>query len=61
VSRWNAVAVSSSLAEHYLRQSTITPSEVSWLLGFQDGNSFIRAFRNWTGTTPGQYRAMAIA
>ncbi|QDL54276.1 AraC family transcriptional regulator [Rhodoferax aquaticus] len=47
------------LAEHYLRQSTITPGEVSWLLGFQDGNSFIRAFRNWTGTTPGQFRAAA--
>lgn len=49
------------LAEHYLRQSSITPGEVSWLLGFQDGNSFIRAFRNWTGTTPGQYRAAAVA
>jgi AraC-like DNA-binding protein len=45
------------LAEHYLRQETITPGEVSWLLGFQDGNSFIRAFKGWTGSTPGQYRS----
>lgn len=45
------------LAEHYLRQEAITPGEVSWLLGFQDGNSFIRAFKNWTGSTPGQYRS----
>ena len=45
------------LAEHYLRQATITPGEVSWLLGFQDGNSFIRAFKGWTGSTPGQYRS----
>ncbi len=44
------------LAEHYLRQEAITPGEVSWLLGFQDGNSFIRAFKDWTGSTPGQYR-----
>lgn len=45
------------LAEHYLRQEAITPGEVSWLLGFQDGNSFIRAFKGWTGSTPGQYRS----
>ncbi len=45
------------LAEHYLRQETITSGEVSWLLGFQDGNSFIRAFKGWTGSTPGQYRS----
>lgn len=45
------------LAEHYLRQDAITPGEVSWLLGFQDGNSFIRAFKGWTGSTPGQYRS----
>lgn len=45
------------LAEHYLRQDAITPGEVSWLLGFQDGNSFIRAFKGWTGRTPGQYRS----
>lgn len=45
------------LAEHYLRQEAITPGEVSWLLGFQDGNSFIRAFKGWTGSTPGQFRS----
>lgn len=45
------------LAEHYLRQDAITPGEVSWLLGFQDGNSFIRAFKGWTGSTPGQFRS----
>ncbi|NBX20808.1 MAG: AraC family transcriptional regulator [Betaproteobacteria bacterium] len=45
------------LAEHYLRQDAITPGEMSWLLGFQDGNSFIRAFKGWTGSTPGQYRS----
>ncbi len=44
------------LATHYLRRSTISPGEIAYLLGFQDGNSFIRAFRNWTGTTPGEFR-----
>lgn len=45
------------LAQHYLARSSISPGEISWLLGFQDGNSFIRAFKGWTGTTPGEYRS----
>ena len=44
------------LAQHYLAHSTISPGEISFLLGFQDGNSFIRAFKGWTGMTPGSYR-----
>jgi len=45
------------LAEHYLSHADITVAEVSWLLGFADVNSFTRAFRGWTGTTPGAWRA----
>lgn len=48
--------VRKELAQHYLTHSTITPGEISWLLGFQESNSFIRAFRGWTGKTPGAYR-----
>ena len=44
------------LAQHYLERSQISQSEISYLLGYQDGNSFMRAFRAWTGTTPGEYR-----
>ena len=44
------------LARHYLSQSKMSPGEISFLLGFQDSNSFIRAYNDWTGTTPGQYR-----
>jgi AraC-like DNA-binding protein len=44
------------LAQHYLAHSTISPGEISFLLGFRDGNSFIRAFKGWTGMTPGSYR-----
>ena len=44
------------LAQHYLVNSTISPGEISWLLGFQETNSFVRAFRSWTGQTPGAYR-----
>jgi len=44
------------LADHYLSSSSLSPGEISFLLGFRDSNSFIRAYSEWTGTTPGQYR-----
>lgn len=44
------------LAKHYLGKSIIPPDEISYLLGYQDSNSFLRAFKGWTGLTPGQYR-----
>lgn len=44
--------VRSSLADHYLRKTAITNAEIALLLGFEDANSFVRAFRVWTGTTP---------
>jgi AraC-like DNA-binding protein len=45
------------LAHSYLSRSSASLGEIAYLLGFQDGNSFIRAFRGWTGQTPGEYRA----
>lgn len=44
------------LAEHYLTQVSISNDEISYLLGYQDTSSFLRAFKDWTGKTPGQYR-----
>ncbi|SKB74113.1 AraC family transcriptional regulator [Luteibacter sp. 22Crub2.1] len=41
-----------SLARHYLRHSELSRSEISFLLGFEDSNSFSRAFHLWTGKTP---------
>jgi len=46
-----------SLAKHYLKSSTMTGTEISFLLGFEDPNSFFRAFNAWTGTTPEQARS----
>ena len=48
--------VRQALAQHYLSRTDISAGEISWLLGFQESNSFIRAFRNWTGTTPAAFR-----
>lgn len=44
------------LADHYLKKSTLSLGEISFLLGFQEANSFIRAYSHWRGVSPGQYR-----
>lgn len=44
------------LAHSYLSRSSASLAEIAYLLGFQDSNSFLRAFRSWTGQTPGEYR-----
>lgn len=46
------------LASYYLSRSAISPGEISFLIGFQDTNSFLRAFKGWTGMTPGEYRSL---
>lgn len=49
------------LARHYLTTSRMSGAEISFLLGFEDPNSFVRAFHKWTGTTPDQVRESATA
>jgi AraC-like DNA-binding protein len=44
------------LARHYLRQPDIGTNEAAFLLGFEDTNSFYRAFRGWENVTPGEWR-----
>ncbi|WP_027929183.1 AraC family transcriptional regulator [Amycolatopsis thermoflava] len=50
-----------SLARHYLGNSTMRTAEIAYLLGYDDTNSFYRAFRTWTGTTPDTLRTAAVA
>lgn len=45
-------ALRDSLAHHYLRNTALSGAEISFLLGFEDANSFARAFHVWTGKTP---------
>jgi len=45
------------MARHYLAQPALELSETAFLLGYEDPNSFFRAFREWEGTTPGEWRA----
>jgi AraC-like DNA-binding protein len=49
-------SVRRELAEQYLRSGMASLMEISYLLGFADPNSFFRAFKRWTGTTPDVYR-----
>jgi AraC-like DNA-binding protein len=44
------------LARHYLTHSAMTTGEIAYLLAYDDTNSFYRAFRTWTGTTPDTVR-----
>jgi AraC-like DNA-binding protein len=45
------------LARHYLKQRVVELNETGFLLGFEDGNSFYRAFQQWEGASPGEWRA----
>jgi AraC-like DNA-binding protein len=47
------------LARHYFESTDLSPTQVSFLLGFEDPNSLFRAFQRWTGTTPEAWRAEA--
>ena len=48
------------LARHYLKQRTVELPEVAFLLGFEDANSFFRAFQGWERTSPGEWRTRKI-
>jgi AraC-like DNA-binding protein len=49
------------LARHYLLHSSLELNETAYLLGYEDANSFFRAFHEWEGTSPGQWRTMHLA
>jgi AraC-like DNA-binding protein len=44
------------LARHYLNNSVLELNEAAYLLGYEDGNSFVRAFRGWEGIPPARWR-----
>lgn len=47
------------LAVRYLSDKKIAIAEVAFLLGYSEPSAFHRAFKRWTGSTPGQARERA--
>ncbi|MDY0742939.1 AraC family transcriptional regulator ligand-binding domain-containing protein [Paucibacter sp. R3-3] len=43
-------------ARRLLAETSFTPGEIAFFLGFEEANSFQRAFRRWEGRTPIQWR-----
>jgi AraC-like DNA-binding protein len=52
-------SVLARLAKGYLADPAVGIAEVSYLLGFSEQSAFNRAFRRWTGETPGSWRRRA--
>lgn len=47
------------LARQYLRDGQYSQAQIAFMVGFADQSNFARAFKRWTGMSPGEYRAAA--
>lgn len=43
-------------AKSFLKDKNTSVDEIAYILGFSESSSFHRAFKNWTGLTPFQFR-----
>lgn len=44
------------LARHYITKTDMSNDDIAFLLGYQELNSFLRAFSVWTGMSVGEYK-----
>ena len=49
------------LAEKYIRDRSLTLTEITFLLGFSEASSFSRAYRGWTGSSPSAHRESLLS
>lgn len=47
------------LAAQYIKASSVSINEITYLLGFSEPSNFSRAFKRWTGVSPSEYRQSA--
>ena len=45
-----------TLAKRYLEEGDHTQAQIAFMTGFSDQSNFARAFKRWTGVSPGKYR-----
>ncbi|MGI9220426.1 MAG: helix-turn-helix domain-containing protein, partial [Woeseiaceae bacterium] len=48
-----------ALAEKYLANEDYTQAQVAFMVGFSDQSNFARAFKRWTGLSPGEFQKTA--
>ena len=48
--------IRTTLSTVYLADPELSLGEISFQLGYAEPSTFMRAFKRWTGTTPGRYR-----
>jgi AraC-like DNA-binding protein len=48
-----------ALAKRYLEDGDYSLSQIAFMTGFSDQSNFARAFKRWTGVSPGQYQKAA--
>jgi AraC-like DNA-binding protein len=46
----------SDMANRYLQNSSLSISQIAWLLGYSEVSSFAHAFQRWTGNSPTSVR-----
>lgn len=51
--------VRNRVARRLLESTDLGAGEIAWFLGFEEVNSFSRAFNQWEGVTPQRWRAQA--
>lgn len=48
-----------ALAERYLADDEYSQAQIAFMTGFADQSNFSRAFKRWTGTSPGEFKKTA--
>jgi AraC-like DNA-binding protein len=48
-----------ALATRYLKEGEHSQAQIAFMIGFADQSNFARAFKRWTGVSPGEYQKAA--